>query len=247
MKKKTIIVLVMLVIVVLGAVGYYHFRFIYEAPEAVSVRELQMTNEAYRATLDSIKADNNEDKFVVVINPSHGGADLGDSSQGVNEKDIVLRIAKYICSQNNNENMRIYLTRDADVNPTIEQRLSIINEANADIVIDIHLDNDTLSTATGLTAYYNDEFYNYHLTNEELADMLLRGMATRAENTARGVINTDDEKYAFLKGLKQPSVAISCGYVTNQNELMALKSDGYCRNLAEGILEGIDEAESRLR
>ncbi len=244
--KKVAALVTLIFLAVVSGVGYYHLKYVYGAPEAVSVRELQMTNEAYQTIMDSIVSDRTEYRYTVAINPSHGGSDYGVSAGDVREKDIVLSIAKKVRERNTRDDIRICLTREVDVNPTLAQRLDIVSASDSDMIIDVHIDNDTLSSASGFNAYYSDMFYDYHLTNEELAETVVRGMAMSAKNAIAGINNVSDEKYPFLTGTGKASIAVGCGYISNSDELMALQSDAYCDNIAAGILDGIYEACEKL-
>lgn len=79
--------------------------------------------------------------YLVMIDPGHGGEDLGDvaSIEKVTEKEINLmrakRIADYI---NKNPNFSAELTRDNDESAILEKRTAFANTKNADIFISLH-------------------------------------------------------------------------------------------------------------
>lgn len=51
----------------------------------------------------------------VVIDPGHGGADPGASANGIVEKDLTLKISKYMTDRLNDLGIENALTRDSDV------------------------------------------------------------------------------------------------------------------------------------
>jgi N-acetylmuramoyl-L-alanine amidase len=79
-------------------------------------------------------------KWVVVIDPGHGGRDPGALGSFSKEKDITLAIAlkagEYI--QNNIKNVKVIYTRTDDSTVSLQDRPKIANENNADLFISIH-------------------------------------------------------------------------------------------------------------
>lgn len=82
-----------------------------------------------------------KEKKVVVIDAGHGGTDLGANREGINEKEIVLNIAKKIKLLNQNQNLEIILTRDDDTYPSLTDRTKKINELKPDYSISLHVNN----------------------------------------------------------------------------------------------------------
>ncbi len=101
-------------------------------------------------------------KFVIVIDPGHGGRDAGAIGNfGLKEKDVnldvSLRVEKYLKKQlENYPNIEIYLTRKEDVFISLEERVNIAKIFNADIFFSIHTNSSRLNRyeATGFETYY---------------------------------------------------------------------------------------------
>lgn len=76
----------------------------------------------------------------VVIDPGHGGEDTGARGpSGVAEKDIVLEFAQAIASAVRADGFQVVLTRQADADPSLDDRAAIANaQANA-IFISLHV------------------------------------------------------------------------------------------------------------
>lgn len=75
---------------------------------------------------------------IVVIDAGHGGKDPGATSNGINEKDIVLAVAKKLASSLSNNGYKVYLTRNDDRFLTLEQRTRIADKKDAKIFISLH-------------------------------------------------------------------------------------------------------------
>lgn len=81
-----------------------------------------------------------EDKFTVVIDAGHGGKDIGAIDNGVKEKDINLKVAKYLegLLKKKMKNSKVVMTRDNDVYLTLQQRADVANKSQGDLFISIH-------------------------------------------------------------------------------------------------------------
>ena len=78
-------------------------------------------------------------RFLVVIDPAHGGSDLGSRfSAPSNEKDITLAFARRLRNELQAQNIPARLLRDSDVQLTTEQRAIAANTAQPAIFISIH-------------------------------------------------------------------------------------------------------------
>lgn len=99
-------------------------------------------------------------KFVVVLDPGHGGHDHGaiGSSASNREKDINLGIALKVgrLIQTNCPDVSLIYTRDRDVFVTLSGRAEIANNAKADLFLSIHtnsVENRKVSQPVGVQAY----------------------------------------------------------------------------------------------
>ena len=81
-----------------------------------------------------------DDKWVIVIDPGHGGREPGAIGSISKEKDITLAVSlltgNYI--EKNLENVEVIYTRDDDSSVDLLERPKIANRNNADLFISIH-------------------------------------------------------------------------------------------------------------
>jgi N-acetylmuramoyl-L-alanine amidase len=92
--------------------------------------------------------------FAVVIDPAHGGTDSGARGKsGVNEKDLVLSLARAVRGQLAQQGYRVMMTRDADVNPTYDERAAMANALPEAIFISLHV-SSTGAAGTARAYYY---------------------------------------------------------------------------------------------
>jgi N-acetylmuramoyl-L-alanine amidase len=92
---------------------------------------------------------------VVAIDAGHGGEDPGASGRsGVQEKDVVLAIARRVAEEiNATPGMRAVLTRSDDYFVPLRKRMEFAHQAQADFFMSIHADSYRDRDAKGATVY----------------------------------------------------------------------------------------------
>lgn len=92
----------------------------------------------------------------VVIDPGHGGHDVGcTGTTGLLEKDVVLDIGKRLgLLIEDGLGSEVIFTRKDDSFIVLDQRPVIANESRADLYISIHANSSPARTASGVETYY---------------------------------------------------------------------------------------------
>jgi len=76
---------------------------------------------------------------VVVIDPGHGGKDVGAiGAKNVYEKEIVLAVSKRIEEQLRKKGIRVYMTRRSDRFIKLRKRTEFANKKRADLFVSVH-------------------------------------------------------------------------------------------------------------
>jgi N-acetylmuramoyl-L-alanine amidase len=77
---------------------------------------------------------------VVVLDPAHGGADPGArGASGIAESDVVLGFARLVRISLEAQGFRVILTRQANEDPTFDDRSKVANAQRGDIFISLHV------------------------------------------------------------------------------------------------------------
>jgi N-acetylmuramoyl-L-alanine amidase len=95
-------------------------------------------------------------QLTVVIDPGHGGIELGAKGKFGNvEKDITLAIAlKLKAMIEKNMAFQVVLTRDKDMDVSVENRSAIANNQKADLFISIHTNGSRQKSAEGSETFF---------------------------------------------------------------------------------------------
>lgn len=184
--------------------------------------------------------------YTVVIDAGHGGIDGGCEGRttGVTEASLNLDYAKCLQEKMEDFGFRVVMTRTTEsglYNPLasnkkrddMKKRRSIIENANADFVISIHMNSYTAS-AKGAQVYYgkDDE------PSKSLASNISKHFVKNLES-ARAEIKVGD--YYMLNEIKAPSVLVECGFLSNPKEEALLITEEYKNEVCYSILLGILE------
>ncbi|MEI7541750.1 MAG: N-acetylmuramoyl-L-alanine amidase [bacterium] len=94
---------------------------------------------------------------VVVIDPAHGGNDLGVNSHGLLEKDINLKVAKILKDklETQGSGITVFLTRENDSFSTPVDRAGFANNKKGQLYISIHSDYSANPNTEGYEVYYS--------------------------------------------------------------------------------------------
>ena len=107
----------------------------------------ETTTQKAAVTVSSKKTETRKLKktnWIIELDPGHGGVDsgaVGTSNDQPQEKDINLKIAKYVKQElSKNSNIKVYLTRTGDTKPGLSERVPKAVQDNADLFISFHND-----------------------------------------------------------------------------------------------------------
>jgi N-acetylmuramoyl-L-alanine amidase len=123
--------------------------------EKKTAKKQKVTNEPERP----ITSEPSKGKFIVVIDPGHGGKDPGAvGANGTREKDVVLEVARKLKARINRESgMKAMLTRDSDTFIPLRKRMDIAHQHKADLFISVHADANPSSRVSGSSVYILSE------------------------------------------------------------------------------------------
>lgn len=182
----------------------------------------------------------------IILDPGHGGLDPGATFKDVYEKDYNMDFAstlKYVLEKNG---ASVILTRDGDydlANSTsthrkkndFDNRIKLINDANPDLYISLHMN------------YLNDSFYfgsqTFYSTTNEQNQILANTMQDNLNNFFsfnKEAKKISDSIYMY-KNIEPPGVLIEYGFISNANDRKNLKQEKYRTDLSNVIVESIIE------
>lgn len=101
---------------------------------------------------------NGKKKYLIYLDPGHGGNQPGAVYGGIKEKHLVYQITRRVYKKLRKLGYRVKMTRYKDKRVSLSRRTRMANKANADIFVSIHAnavsDRSRMSKAYGLETYF---------------------------------------------------------------------------------------------
>ena len=183
--------------------------------------------------------------LTVAIDAGHGGIDGGcvGMSTGVTESELNLQFAQKLTKMLTNFGIKVVNTR-TDKNglydefsknyklEDMKKRIDIINGANAQILISIHMNKYSNSSQNGAQVFFKQGDENSQKLAESIKDML-----TANFDNARKLVLSGD--YYILNNSNTIGVICECGFLSNPEEEKNLQNDEYQTKMCYSIYCGI--------
>lgn len=195
----------------------------------------------------------------VVIDPGHGGKDLGASSpRKVHEKLLVLDISKRVAKHLQAKGVKVRLTRENnDTTLSLPERSKKAASWKADAFVSIHADSaGSNRTANGagtfilsLAGQYSTGSYGqgaapttrnpgnrFDLANVALGTRIQQNLIKSTGQSDRGVKRA---RFQVLKEAPCPAVLIETAFLSNPKEESLVLQASFREKVARGISDGI--------
>ncbi|PJE45537.1 MAG: hypothetical protein CUR34_11860 [Sediminibacterium sp.] len=182
-------------------------------------------------------------QYTVVINAGHGGEDDGATAfdGNIKEKNLTLELAKTIQQVNQNNQIKIILTRETDINQSIYEVAKYTNQQSPDLFISLHCNTAPKSLATakkGMEIYIADKTKSYNHEESYLFANQMANSLTGLDISMTGLKSRKEGVYV-LQNVKSPAILLETGYLSNTSDLNQLKNESYQQKLAASILNGV--------
>ncbi len=180
---------------------------------------------------------------IICVDPGHGGYDPGTIRNGIQEKDIVLKIALCLRDYLQQGGAWVVLTREKDLDfleitagpkkrLDMKNRCQIIEEGGGELLISIHANCISSSIWRGAQVFYREGSEEGKLLASAIQNELIRIL----KNTDREAKSGD---YYILRETSIPGVIVEAGFLSNPEEAELLNSPEYQKKIAWAIYLGI--------
>jgi len=199
------------------------------------------------------------DMPVVFVDPGHGGNDKGGQGPGGQlEKQVCLELAKKLEAVLDGR-AQVIMTRTDDYGISVDQRASLANRHQGDVLISLHTGASTNSAANKHCIYYDlppggdqgpaaadhdstiprkwDRIQHRHVRASALLVENLRAQIDQIQMP--GDADVVQAPMALLHGLDMPAVIYETGYITHPTMAEKLENQAYLESLARALAAGI--------
>ena len=193
---------------------------------------------------------------VVVLDPGHGGKDKGAvSPRNVQEKLLVMDVAKRVRNQLQARGLIVHLTRDGDQSLSLSERTKKAARWNADLFVSLHADSasktakgaatfilslpkcySTLSYGKGTPSGKANPGNRFNLANTVLGYRIQQNLIKATRQDDRGVKHA---RFQVLREAPCPAVLVEMAFITNPQEEALVIRASHRAKIAKGIADGI--------
>lgn len=203
-------------------------------------------------------AQQHERKHIIIIDPAHGGSDLGVKvSDKEYEKDIALAISLSLKKELEKiGNLRIQLTRTSDKLVSSSERKKIATSAQGALFVSIHVNAGFGKNSSGYEVYYpgfkdaqaeqssskeilKDMARNKTLNDSiRLAQMMQKNLDSVFPRKSRGI---RDAPIPVFEGLSIPAVLVEIGFATNPEDRKKITDVTTQNSIAQALYRSIKD------
>lgn len=208
------------------------------------------------------------DGAVIVLDPGHGGANLGarNVATGRFEKDYTLDWALRAKPLLEQQGWQVVLTRTNDVDLSLPDRVGVADRVRADLFISLHFNSSaTQPSLQGVESYWTSPVGLPTLLNRGFADNTVQvwpnnafdarnlRLALRVHQGVISRIRGDDRgvRHARLLGVlrpqSRPAALVEGGYLCNPREARRIADPNHRQLLAEGLADALREGPGAFR
>ena len=203
-----------------------------------NIKENQKTIYKSKGDLHYLKLpDVKQNKYLVVIDPGHGGPDPGAIGiGGIRETDVVLEVSKIVKNLLSEKGVKVRLTRKNEVDLDLPPRVSFANNTNADIFVSIHANasRGKRRDINGLETFYF-RGWRGRLLAKKIQKQILR---VSPGSPDRGV---KQGRFYVIKNTSMPAVLVEIGFLTGRLDSRRLEKNAHRKRIAYAIAKGILE------
>ena len=184
----------------------------------------------------SVKA---AEPIVIVIDPGHGGDNLGTDYLPIPEKNYNMIVAMYMKAYlEQYQNVKVYLTHTADVSMSLKERAQFAQNVGADFLFSLHFnaseDHSLYGAEVWIPSTGKAYSQGYSVGNEFLKEFQQMGILNRGIKTKVG--KTGNDYYGIIRqcGLVNiPAIIVEHCYVDHAYDVINLQSNETLREFGE--------------
>lgn len=181
-------------------------------------------------------SDDNNGEFTVVIDLGHGGKDVGATvtADGITEAAIINSIGAII--REIDSKTRFVYTRNNEY-VSLKDRVAIATNKKADLMLSLHIGYSENEGLNGVEVFYSDSNFAPE-KSQKVGEKLVDGLKFRTGSTSNRMKKAD---FMVLKNGQCPSVLLSLGFLSNEEDLAYLMDKDNQKNLAHQIVDILEE------
>lgn len=234
-----LIIFLLLITVINGCTKKHQNQKNKKEPENTSV------SQTYSNETSPVEAAPKRD-YIIVIDPGHGGDDIGSSNGDRLEKVDNLRYAKEVYQElSQREGVQVIITRQSDdTELTNKERAEIANSAGADLYLALHRNQLEDHTANGVEVWVQQE---PDVVDDVLGYKIIEALKKVGIQNERGIqhgfTNDSQNNFQIIEYTNMPACIVELGFISNDedNRLFDEHYKEYAAAIADVVMELCNE------
>lgn len=187
----------------------------------------------------------NERPYKVFVDPGHGGTDPGavNKKLGLYESQINLQLSRRFSEHvfAGDYLFEVFLTRDADIDVSLQKRCDLANAKKADLFLSFHCNAATDPAAHGFEVWTSIG----KTKADDAATMIFEGLGL-AMPDSKGRPDYDDgdpdkeSNFYVLRNTTMPAVLIEFMFISNEKDDAMLEDPAIQAAVVKGLAEAVE-------
>jgi N-acetylmuramoyl-L-alanine amidase len=197
----------------------------------------------------------------VLVDPGHGGSDLGTRTLSLTEKNLTLKYAKKLQLQLSQQGkLRTVLSRDTDLYLSPQERKILADQLDCQLFLSLHINSSSNPQLIGTEIYYGQQVNGslkqalneadfqdivnslkvnyYHNKSQKVGQILKSYLKTKMTDRP---VRIGKLPLQVLNHANRPSILIEIGYLSNSNEVELLNQDVFIEHFTQSLSEALIE------
>lgn len=175
--------------------------------------------------------------MLIYLDAGHGGKDSGAIGNGLKEKDVTLNICKRIEKGLKAYDCDVMMSRTADDYLTLDQRTIKANQANADILISVHINAATQASGKGFESFiYSHSGSSTQAFQNVMHQEILKSLGSNIIDRGK-----KRKSLHMVRESKMKAILTENLFISNPTEAALLKNGEYLQRIANGHIMGLEK------
>ena len=207
-----------------------------------------------------------QNDIIVVLDPGHGGYDVGATAGGILEKDVNWKIATRVKEiLDAEQGITAIMSRAENECPTLAERAKVAKDNGADLLVSFHINSSTNSIVSGSEVYItgNTNSPRFYQASNKLGQSVIANLRSVgvANHIYRPILKFSEEKRYYSDGFLAdwygiirepmyfgiPGMIIEHCYISNPNDRRNYLNDAKINQMAEADAKAIIENKENFR
>jgi|LSQX01.2.fsa_nt_gb bla regulator protein BlaR1 len=198
--------------------------------------------------------DNEIKNMLVIIDPGHGGEDLGGTYPlgstdpaliELKEKDLNLQISLLLYDLLKESGIPVEMTRSDDRTVELQNRIESVNQSKPALLISVHNEMHPDESVNGTRTFYYSagNAVPQGFSGEKAAGIIQTHLVGQLKTTDLGISNN---KFKLLDQTRSCAVIAEISYLTNESDRQNLRAEKFRIKAAQALHDGIIEVLTEM-